>query len=240
MEYIIIYQNCGAKRTSFKITMTNSSDYWDMNKLLFNQVTPETISEIFIGPKTAVEIFEDGFFNSSSYKIANSSQSEGKVYTVGCPNGRMWRPRVRSLIIWTYDRYNELFGIQYCNSDLDCGEFDKCICMNGQAHPSWCPISKKRCMNRGYYVNDQPVPINSWDNVNLTCFDNLLNNVKKTNNNTVYSDGFIKDIARRCNTQLSKIECFDEGRAMQPMGRPSAAICIIIIIIIYYLISNWT
>ena len=236
MEYIIIYLNCGQERRSFRIDLTSYTDFWDINRFRSNQISPYTISEIFIGPKTAIEMFNLPYFNGNSTKIVNHSPNEGKIYKFGCP-GRFWRPKIRSLIIWTYDKYMQLFGPRYCSTDLNCGEFENCLCLNGQAHPSWCPISKRRCMNRGYFVNDQPVPIADWGNTDVTCFENLLNNIRQTNGKYEYSVELIRDIMARCNPTRNRIECFDDGKQMYPISKTNAVISILAIMLIFYLFS---
>ena len=160
-EYIIIYQGCNDVKYPRKIALeTKNIDYWAENRIFAEQFRKEQISEILIGPSTVLQYFESPNFTGHKNTIINSSKDKVKKFAVGClEDHEIWRGKVRSFIIWTYDYYSAVFGIRYCKSDSDCGQYEACLCKDGQENPVWCPDTKRRCMNKGKFFNDAPYPI---------------------------------------------------------------------------------
>ena len=47
VEYIVLYQGCGEKRTPKTINLnTKMIDYWSNNRMKADQVVPEKVSEV--------------------------------------------------------------------------------------------------------------------------------------------------------------------------------------------------
>jgi hypothetical protein len=179
MEYIVInYDNCNK---THKISLeTKNTDEWDETKIKSMLIKPETISSIIVGPKTVVEIFAGPNLDTQSYKIINDSKDQTKSYKFfDCPkDNNKWFVSLKSFKIWTYDYYDSIYGIRYCDSDKMCDENELCMCPSGKTDPLWCPQSKKRCMNEKYYYDPSGIPINNEDTINTQCLKNQLNDDK--------------------------------------------------------------
>ena len=199
MEYIVInYDNCNK---TYKISLdTKNSDEWNEAKIKSMLIKPETISSIIIGPKTVVEIFGGPNLDTQSYKIINDSENQTKSYKFfDCPkDNNKWFVSLKSFKIWTYDYYDSIYGIRYCDSDKMCDENELCMCPSGKTNPLWCPQSKRRCMNEKYYYDPSEIPINNEDTINTQCLKNQLND-----NDINFAD--LKTKFRPCMTDKLKV-----------------------------------
>lgn len=177
MEYIILsYGNCKIKPMTISLD-TKKIDEWNLEKIKSYQIDPDTISSIVVGPRTVFEFFYGPSFTGQSYKVINDSKDKVRVYKFfDCPkNPNKWTVSLNSFKIWTFDYYDSIFGIRYCDSDKNCDENELCMCDTGKVNPLWCPISKRRCMNEKYLYDYSPIPINDEDMVKTNCLTTQLN-----------------------------------------------------------------
>lgn len=236
IEYIIIYQNCGKSQTKHVIKPFNGIEYWDESKLRRDNINPDKISEILVGPMTVIELFSETYFSGDTHKIINDKKKEGITYTIGCPNDQKWKPKVGSIIIWTYEHYNKVHGIPYCTKDSDCKSNQMCLCKHGQSHPSWCPNEKRRCMNKGYFTYEFPFTLNEDDQIDLACYHQELIKVGDVSDGTI-SKALDRDLQRRCAKQkikqIQRLEHFGNLSNNQ-----SSLIILAIILICIYLASS--
>ncbi len=176
VEYIIInYENCNK---THKIPLnTNNIDNWDERKIKSMLIDPATISSIIVGPKTVLEFFAGPNFDMQSYKVINDSKDKTKSYTFyECPkDNTKWSVSLNSFKIWTFDYYDSIYGIRYCDSNQTCDENELCMCQTGKTNELWCPISKKRCMNAKYFYDSSEIPINNEDTIKTQCLKDQLN-----------------------------------------------------------------
>jgi|LakMenEpi03Aug12_release.lakeMendotaPanAssembly.Ray.scaffolds.fasta_scaffold724216_1 hypothetical protein len=195
-EYIILYIGCGQKEITKKISLgTKEQDDWTESKIQTLTINPVEISSIVVGPKTACEIYSLDNFMGSKYKIVNSSTDKVKTYKIGCPEDtHLIKSPIRSFIVMTYDHYNSIYGIRYCNSHNQCDRNELCLCPGGQENPSWCSKKGRRCMNRGYFTYEFPTHLLSSDTVDSKCLENQLKSYD--NNDLTYA--VLNQYANKC------------------------------------------
>lgn len=213
MEYIIIsYGNCNSNIQPMKISLdTKKIDEWDLSKIKSYQIDPTTISSITVGPRTVLEFFYGDIFTGQSHKVINDSQDKVRIYTFfECPKSNtQWSVSMNSFKIWSFDYYDSIFGIRYCDSDKNCDEYELCMCDSGKVNPLWCPISKRRCKNVRNLYDYSKIPINDEDIIDVSCMG-------LTGGNITF--GELKDKVRPCmKTKLKTIEdieMFDGGMVL--------------------------
>ena len=236
IEYIVLYQGCGNKRTAVKTINLNTKmiDYWSSNRLRADQVWPEKISEVIIGPKTVFEFFTSPAFSGQKYRVINSTKDDLKIYRFGCfEDHHLWRGNLGSFIVWTYDYWNDIHGTKYCNSDNDCKEYEMCLCKSGKSHPSWCPKSGRRCMSNYYFWHESPIPLDRLDRVYNQCFNDELR--RASGNNQSMSKALLDDLARRCAIdKLENIEGFCGGQHNYNNWLLFLLIIIVLVVVLYY------
>ena len=244
IEYIVLYQGCGRDRFPVKTINLNTQmiSYWSYNKLRADQVIPEKISEVIVGPKTVFEFFTSPAFSGQKYRVINSSSDKIKIYRFGCfEDHHLWRGNLGSFIIWTYDYWDSIHGTQYCNSDMDCKEYEKCLCKAGQSHPSWCPKTGRRCMSNYYFTYEYPVELDKLDKVYNDCLTEQLR--RASGNNQAMSKALLDDLARRCaKEKLEIIEGFDDygfkNKFYQKRNFRIMMVSILIVVIILLYMKN--
>jgi len=167
LEYIILYNGCDSQKIPHRISLeTKIIDYWAENKINANQISTEDISEVTVGPRTVFEYYESPHFTGQKNRVINASKDKIKQLNVGCLEDHfVFKGKVRSFIIWSYDYYMSLYGTRYCNDDSECQDREMCLCQFGQADPMWCRHTKKRCMASDKFLNEAPVPIRDNDYV---------------------------------------------------------------------------
>lgn len=231
-EYIIIYIGCGAVQKEFKIQLElKQVDEWNEKRINAMSLVPEPLSGVLVGPRTVVQIFSTGDLIGLKNTFVNDSSTETKMYNIGClDNPSLWRGTIRSFVVMTYDHYNSIYGIKYCDSHTQCDSTEYCLCPHGQEHPSWCPNSKRRCLNRGYFVNEMPFELLSTDNVDVNCMNEQM---RKYGGNL--SDGTLNEFAIKCALEKRKtIEGFGgvNSNSLWIVG------IILLILAIWYLSSH--
>lgn len=228
MEYIIIsYGNCNNNIEPMKVSLeTKKIDEWDLVKIRSYLIDPTSISSITVGPKTVLEFFYGPSFTGQSHKVINDSPDKVRIYKFfDCPKGNKWSVSLNSFKIWSFDYYDSIFGIRYCDSDKQCDENELCMCESGKANPLWCPKSKRRCMNEKYLYDYSQIPINDEDIINTECLTKQL-----TNKNLSFED--LKKNFRPCmENKLKYIENFSDAECL-PVYKLYAYIFLIILIII--------
>lgn len=194
-EYIILYRGCGTQQNPLKLTLgTKNTDSWDENRIKALTLTPQEITSVIVGPRTVFEFYESGNFVGHKYRVINASDDKIRTYRFGCfEDHEIWRGSVKSFIIWTYDHYDAVHGIQYCDSDTQCKPYELCMCKDGQTHPSWCPKTKRRCVHGAYFFHEAPVNLDGVDRVDQEC---LMNEFDKAENTT--SSYALNNAARKC------------------------------------------
>lgn len=232
IEYIIIYENCGKDKKSHVIKPNSNIEYWDEAKIRREGVMLSHVSEILVGPKTVLEIFSDSYFNGNTHKIINDNLDQGKVYTIGCPTDKNWKPQLGSFIMWTYDHYTSVHGIPFCENDKDCKNTEMCLCKHGQSHPSWCPNSKRRCLNKGYFTYEMPLNLNDDDEIDMECYNKEFSKVRLVSDGT-FSKALNNDISRRC--AKDKISTIDQIEHFQTNND---LILIVLVCLLMYLLFS--
>lgn len=228
-EYIIIYKDCYSKDEGTKISLgTKAIDYWPESKIESMQSEPVHITAIAVGPKTVLEFYNYPNFVGQKYSVINNADTGVRLYKFGCvEDHHLWRGHLRSFIIYTWDYYNSIHGIKYCDSDNDCKNYEKCLCPKGQEHPSWCQKGKRRCMNKGYFTYEFPVRVHDNDVLDTKCVNEQLLKVGGRSN---ISDALYNDLIRRCVPEkLKQIEGFSY------YGQHDAWFATIMILIVFIL-----
>jgi hypothetical protein len=238
MEYIIIsHGNCNINVEPMKISLnTKKIDEWDLNKIKSYQITPDSISSIVVGPRTVLEFFYGPSFTGQSHKVINDTQDKVKVYTFfDCPKkNTQWSVSLNSFKIWSFDYYDSIFGIRYCDSDKNCDDNELCMCDNGKVNPLWCPTSKRRCMNEKYLYDYSEIPINNEDIIKTNCLTKQLNN-----ENISFEE--LKKRFRPCmENKLKNIENFSDTKICPSVFKLYIYILLIIFVtmLIVFIIKN--
>ena len=227
-EYIIVYTGCAGKTNPTKITLgMKEVDQWDQQRWNTLSINEQTISSVAVGPRTVFEYYSEPEFTGERGRVINSSYDKTIYRELPClANDSIWRGSCRSFIIMTFDHYNRINGIRYCNSHEECNETEMCLCQYGQEHPSWCPDSKRRCMNRGYFTYEFPVQLLGTDSINTACLENKIMKYGRER----LRDNVLRDLASECAFQKRKtIEGFS-------YAKNDAWIATIMIIIVFILI----
>lgn len=191
IEYITLYRECEYKFDPFKLKLTSDIDYWDKARIQTISEYPQHFSKVIIGPSTVFEHYDTDTFDNLKNRIINNTNTE-MIYHIGCRGENGWMGYPNSFIVMTLDYYNQLHGIKYCVSDSQCGANEKCLCADGKEHPSWCPVTGRRCLNKGYFVHEAPIPVLPNDNVNVQCV------AEKLNGDTQVTDDVIKQYEIQC------------------------------------------
>lgn len=201
LEYIILYidSNNGQKQTRKEIALkTKILDYWTEDRIKLDQVDPAMINSVVVGPRTVFQMFENPDFTGNEYKVTNSSNNKTMIYRFTSPqNKKLWRSTMRSFIVWTYDYWKSINCIRYCETDNQCGKNEMCLCKNGQSHPSWCPVGKRRCMHQWHFMHESPIPIEKLDQMDVKCIEKELQKAK-VGNSSQLSRALLIDLSRRC------------------------------------------
>jgi len=224
IEYVIIYRGCDKKKADpYKIALkTKDYDVWNQNRINTIQPIPSTsavtstlstapdsyeISGVSVGPRSVIM-----FFNTSEAgigekgKVVNSTFDTVKYYDFGClEDHTVWKGKVKSFIIMTYDRYLSIYGVRYCDTNRDCRNTEYCLCPGGQEHPSYCFKKGKRCMNKSRFWFEFPFSVVGQDKINTNCLKNQIN---KFGGNNLTMD-VLKQYAVNCALEKkAKIEGF--------------------------------
>lgn len=193
-EYIIIQRDC-QKETPITISLTTKSkDEWDLSRIQAQQINPNNISKVVVGPKTVFECYEDPNFGSTVFRVINDTADKVKVHDFGCETATMWKGTFKSFIIMTYDYYDKIHGIRYCDNRSQCNTDEWCLCPDGREHPSWCTKEKRRCMNWNYFINEAPISLINNDNIYTDC---LAEQMKLFARDTIKYD-VLKEFSRKC------------------------------------------
>lgn len=212
-EYIILQRDC-KKETPITLNLNKETDEWDLLRMKAAQIDPSSVSAVHIGPKTVFEYYEALDFSSKPFRVVNDSD-QVKVQPFGCYTLDTWRGTFKSFVIMTLDYYNKTYGIRYCDSNTQCRTNEYCLCPNGQEHPSWCPQSKRRCMNWNKFTFESPIPILDTDDVYVKCLEEQMK--LYANNNKVKYD-IVKEFSRKCATdKLKTIEQFTASYSLNNM-----------------------
>lgn len=177
LQYInITFNNC--KSTKRVVLNTNNLDEWPLDKIKSYLIDPTTISTIDVGPSTVLVFFENGDFTGKSHTVINDTKDKKTTYTFfPCPkDNNKWYVSLNSFRIYAYDYYNSIFGIRYCENNNECGNNEYCMCENGQTNGLWCMKSKKRCMNKNFWMGNYGLPINNEDTITTSCMATQLGN----------------------------------------------------------------
>lgn len=232
IEYIIIYKGCDEKKTPFKIDLeTKIIDYWPENRIKSMTFGPENINLVLVGPRTIFEYYESPHFTGQKNRVINASSDKIKLLRVGClEDHSVFRGKIRSFIIWSYDYYESVYGIRYCKDNSDCRSTEFCMCKNGETNPGWCPVSKQRCMAKGYFYHDGPVPVFDRDLINNK---NLAEELIKKNEIIKFGD--IREAASK--ELIDKVEGFyyHVEKAKYPLTPIAIVITLLIFIPIFIL-----
>jgi len=228
LEYIILYINSdNGKQIEKKIALNlKILDYWTEDRLMKNLIDPAKISHVVVGPRTVFQMFESPNFTGNQFKVTNINRDKTMIYRFTDPlDKQLWRSTMKSFIVWTYDYWKSINCIRYCESDNQCGKNEMCLCKNGQSHPSWCPVSKRRCKHAWHFVHESPIPIKRLDQMNIACVEKELHKAK-VGDSTELSRSLLIDLARRCaKDKLDIIEgpalagmaqCIEEEQMKQP------------------------
>lgn len=227
-EYIIIYTGCAGQSNPTKITLgLKEIDPWDQSRWNALSINQQTISSVTVGPRTVFEYYTEPEFTGERGRVINSSYDKTIYRELVClANSSVWRGSARSFIIMTFDYYNSIHGIRYCDNQEQCKETEMCLCQYGQEHPSWCPQSKRRCMDKMYFTYEFPVQLLGRDPINTKCLENKIQKY----GNTQLRDNVLKDFAGECAFKKRKsIEGFS-------YAKNDAWIATIMIIIVFLLI----
>ena len=125
---------------------TKSVDIWNEHRIKALGIDPKVITSVEVGPKTALIFFSEPEFGGNQHKVINSTPDSKRIYKFGdfLNDHEIWRGNPRSFIIYTWDKYNEIYGTRYCSSDSQCKSSEYCMCPTGATHPSFCVESRKR------------------------------------------------------------------------------------------------
>lgn len=230
LQYInITYNNC--KSTKRVVLNTNDLDEWDINKLKSYLIDPDTISSIDVGPSTVLVFYENGDFSGKSHAVINDTMDKKTTYTFfPCPkDNNKWFVSLNSFRIYTYDYYNKLYGIQYCDSNDECGRDQMCMCENGETNPLWCVNSKKRCQNNKWFMGNYGLPINNEDTIKTSCLTSQLGNSSGNISFEELKNKFMPCMTDKMN-RIDKIEGFSGNMSIFEI-----LIYVLIVVIIFYI-----
>ena len=228
-EYIIIYKSCEELKTPFKIGLDQKLiDYWAFNRIRGQTFNPENINLVIVGPKTVFEYYESPHFTGHKNRLINASETETKILRIGCEDRKTFRGKINSFIIWSYDYFNSINGIKYCEDDYDCRKNESCLCKDGKKDSEWCPTSRRRCMHTSRRLHDAKVPIRDYDMIDCKC---LMSRLMHCNNESTFSE--VKDSIRKCLKR--DLEAFNIDADVQKIT-PNWKLFIFIVLFVLFLI----
>lgn len=171
---IRIYLGCFLKRYSFdlKLVYDKLKEYYQSD-LLDLGINVGAISAIDVGPRTVIELFQNGDLSGQKKLIVNPSFSDVKEIKLGCfKNNSKSNNAVNSFRLWKYEYFMSTFGAKFCNVDAECGSNEACLCPTGFKDSRWCPKAKKRCRNISKYMQSGDPIINSKNElIRLDCLN---------------------------------------------------------------------
>ena len=228
-EYIVLYLGCKKQRLVKIQLETNNYQDWDEARMLLENINPQTISKIKVGCKTVVELYEQPNLTGARLAVVNDMCDQDKIYEIGCiDNINKVKVTPRSFRVSTFDYYDRIHGIRYCDHHSQCTPNEYCMCQHGQTHPSWCQKSKRRCMAKGYFTYETPVPISTNDQIDQSC---LYRELGKTGGPV--SHAVVTDLSRRCaSDKLNIVEGFSKTVATNYLG--FVALVLSIVLVVYY------
>ena len=236
-EYIIIYKGCDDNnKTSTKIQLgTKEKDEWNELRINALSIDKRPLSSITVGPKTVLEFYSDGNLTTDRHRVINQSDDKIKVYNFGCvEDHNLWRGNARSFIIMTFDYYNRVYGVRYCDSITQCKKNEMCLCPKGQEHPSWCRKTKRRCMNWSYFANEFPMRLSKQDMINTACLNEQTKKYGSDQDGQM-TFGSLNEFGRKCALDKQKIEHYNTLEGFS-YGQNDAWVATIILIVIFILI----
>lgn len=213
LEYITLIFGCGKEKVEHRIDMhTKDIDKWNVNRIKALGFKNNELSAVIVGPQTVFEFYKEDNFENQQGRVINNTTDKKRMYNFGCfkENPEIWRGFPGSFIIYTYSKFDNLFGTRYCSNDRECKVNEMCMCPNGQTHPSWCPGSKKRCRHQGYFWYELPIKLQNKDMIDMQCFNDQLKQIDTLGiDRRQLSDAVINDLKRRCaKEKLATIEPF--------------------------------
>jgi len=166
---IRIYLGCFLKRYSLdlKLVYDKLKEYYQSD-LMDLGVDANIISAIDVGPRTVIELFQNGDLSGKKKLIVNPSFSDVKEIKIGCNNVS----NIGSFRLWKYEYFMDTFGAKFCSVDAECGNNEACLCPTGFKDGRWCPKAKKRCRNISKYLQSGDPIINSKNElIRLDCLN---------------------------------------------------------------------
>ena len=212
-EYIILVFGCGKEKVEHRIDLhTKKMDKWNENRVKALGFKTMEVSAVIVGPKTVFEFYQEDNFVNQKGRVINNTSDKKKLYRFGCykKDHEIWRGILHSFIVYTYDYFDSIYGTRECTNDRDCKVNEMCLCKNGQQHPSWCPTSGRRCLNKGYFWYEFPISTRYSDQIDMSCLNDKIKKLESTGlNNANISDALLNDLKRRCaKEKLETIEPF--------------------------------
>jgi hypothetical protein len=231
-EYIILERAC-KNLSPFTVTLTTQSqDNWDLNRIQASQIDPADVSKVSVGPETVFIYYETPTFEGATGEVINNTPDTIQYHDFGCETATTWKGTFKSFIVMTYDNYNKVYGIKYCNDKSECGTGQYCLCPKGQEHPSWCPQSKRRCMNWAYFTHESPIPIISTDEIYIQCLEDQMKQFAK---GTKIKYDVLKEFDLKC--ALDKRRTI-EGFSFQQNTNFDHIVLFVIILILFYFVAK--
>lgn len=205
-SYIIIHIGCNndidQKNIIINVLNDKFGDWYDTT-LRKNNIDPQYISGITIGPHTILETFHDSFMSLKNENIVNNSDKE--IYKdIGCKDNDAGMGSVRSFRVWNYEYYRTLNGSRFCANNDECRLNELCLCPGGEVDKNYCIDEKQRCLPKSEYWHDKKKihTLNEDTKLNPICISNKLNEISKNKNYINYSK--LKEIFNSCVIPMSK------------------------------------
>jgi hypothetical protein len=167
---------CGDMRSTLTLKNSGGVDLWYENKIKQLTVNPVDITGIIVGPGLVIEIFSDAHFSHLENTLENITNPKGHKYEVGCHDDHpIFKGIIRSFKVWDYDKYHTNARlVKYCDRDDECDDNEMCLCPGGEKLKEWCPVKRKRCLNKGLYFHSARRTTWDPDLINSDCMMRLI------------------------------------------------------------------
>jgi hypothetical protein len=168
---------CGKQRTTFTFKNSKEVELWNEIKIRKELlINPQNISGIIIGPGLVIEIFSDAYYSKMENVLENNTNPKGHKFELGCLDDHsIFKGTIRSFKVWDYDEYHANGKlVKYCDKDVECGDKEMCLCPGGEKLKEWCPLKRKRCLNKGLYFHSARKTTWNPDLINSECMMKLI------------------------------------------------------------------